>query len=324
MNDKITIIGCGALGSTIKELLINGQEKNKQKNCSEGCPTMEIASWDKFLPAADQEAKQKELVLALENAKYVFFCVNSSQLNSALHDVLPFVNKDATVALFSKGLDASTGLNVSDLMVKAYPNVKYVMISGPMLARELKQSLGGATNIISRNDIANQELKEAFTAGGVKVEVVNAEPSPYSYLGVLKNVYATFLGAVSALEKYHGKNIQGYLFVLILREMGTILKDLCPQIRNDEQLYNTLISQAGVGDLFATGSSTSSTNYSAGREMVLLEAITKRGEGLLSFDNLFAKLKSDKQSLPIIYLLKDCITSPEKAGALITDFMEKN
>lgn len=307
MSKKVTIIGCGALGSSIRQLLEASQPAiNKE---------IVITSWDKFHPHLDSEAKQLELQGALLSTDYVFFCIGSAQLKNALADVLPQCDKGVTAVLFSKGLDAETGFNVSDLISNIYPEIAYALVSGPMLASELKQGMGGAANIISQSSQVNEDLATVFKASGIISETVIGSPSPYAYLGVLKNIYATFLGAVSAIDGYEGKNLRGYLFTKIVKEMQVIVQDLGfdPGI---------VISQAGLADLIATGSSTSSMNYSSGRAMVQDGTIEKKGEGLLSFENMFKKLHSSREELPIIYLLNDCILSPAQSRQLISDYLQ--
>lgn len=309
MSKKITIIGCGALGSTVKQLLeTSAPAINKE---------ITITSWDKFQPHAEPEVKQEELQVALSDTDYVFFCINSAQLKNALADVLPQSSKNVTAVLFSKGLDAETGFNVSDLISNIYPEIAYALVSGPMLAAELKQGMGGAANIVSQNSQINDDLANIFRASGIITETVTGSPSPYAYLGVLKNIYATFLGAVSATNNHEGKNMRGHLFTKIVKEMQVIITDLGfdPSI---------IISQAGLADLIATGSSTSSMNYSAGRSMVQTGTIEKKGEGLLSFDNMFAKLQSNRAELPIIYLLKDCISNPKDSQQYITEYLQNS
>jgi len=254
---KILIIGAGELGKALEAVLsvrcenqITLWDRNRAK----------VSVWQEF----DQAIKDKDVV---------FLAVPTKAVGPVIERIKSHTQKSILVIL-SKGLD-DKGRNAFEIASKNYPKENLVIISGPMIAEELREKKSTCAVIGGK--------KQRFVADLFDQSILSLSLSDdligLSWLGALKNIYAILLGANSQ----KGKNYLGCLIKQSLEE----IKDIVVYFGGKE---SSVYSYAGVADLIATGFSPDSSNFAAGVALSQGKE-PKFAEGLAAVLSLNLRLK---------------------------------
>lgn len=257
----VVIIGAGALGSCVGNLL----KKNKK---------LFVEWWDSD---AAKVVNRKELAKLIPRADAVLMCVPSWVFEMALAGIVPYVRKKTIIISFAKGIEAKTNATMDVLLQRSCrPGQPFVLVSGPMLAKEMTEGLPAGA-VFATKDPRVFRIASSLFAGTSIIRCHSSDVRGVALAGVLKNIYAMALGAADGLEL--GMNVRGYLIVQAVNEMGRILVLLGGK-------GATAYSLAGMGDLIATGSSAYSKNYTVGRELARTGVCAVESEGKASLHAL--------------------------------------
>ena len=127
-----------------------------------------------------------------------------------------------------------------------------------------------------------------------------------AWLSVLKNVYATLMGAMEALNL--GCNMRGFMMTEIARET----RDLLGVLGGDP---DTWFSAAGIGDLVCTTSSPFSRNRTYGESLVT-GADAKQGEGAIAISFLKERLAGKFSDFTLLVAMDELINDPKQASKI--------
>lgn len=256
---KLAVIGAGAWGTTIAALLANNQTDTN----------VAVTLWARREEAARtyREARENTRYLpgvrlpdslnitadgddALAGAAAAFVVVPSKGLRRTL-ETLP--GAPAYISC-SKGLEKGTLKRLSEIIGEYHPDARLAALSGPNLAREIAAGLPASATVASADDdlaaAAQRWLNQLSFRVYTSTDTVGVE-----VCGALKNIIALAAGMNDGLEL--GANARATL----------ITRGLAELIRFGEHLggtTETFYGLAGLGDLTATCSSTSSRNHTAG------------------------------------------------------------
>lgn len=299
MNNKIVIVGAGSIGKAIEHLLL---ARNIQPHL-----------WDKD-PAKVES--QSELSTIIPEAKAIFVCVPSWCLREAINKVKPYVRQATIIIGLSKGLEEKTLLRIDQLVAELLPDNPFVLLSGPMLAREIredKRSYASAT-AASTNQTALRYVEQLFVDTRLSLDT-STDLKSVALAGVLKNVYTIVLGIADALSC--GNNTKGWLVYLIVREMQLLAKRLdCDS--------EVMLGVAGLADLIATGFSPSSNNHRVGRELALHGQTDLKSEGFISLPSLIKLINGDTESLPLLHLLKQMLGQQSQTASIFESWLKQH
>ena len=246
---KVTVLGGGAWGSTLAELI---QENNH-----------DVKQWYRRSSLSLKDAlTDSELWVCAVSMKGVRDVVEQiQQLN------LP---QSTIIVSATKGLEASPQSSLehlpkrpSEIWQEAFPIAAITVLSGPNLSKEIQQRQPAATVVASHNDEAAQQVQALFNSQRFRV-YTNADPTGVELAGALKNVIAIATGACDGLAL--GTNAQSALITRGLAEMIRIAGYWGAKA-------DTLYGLAGMGDLMATCSSPLSRNYQVGYRLAQGETI---------------------------------------------------
>ena len=246
---KVTVLGGGAWGSTLAELV---QENNH-----------DVTQWSRRSSLSLKDAlTDSELWVCAVSMKGVRDVVEQiQQLN------LP---QSTIIVSATKGLEASPQSSLehlpkrpSEIWQEAFPIAAITVLSGPNLSKEIQQRQPAATVVASHNDEAAQQVQALFNSQRFRV-YTNADPTGVELAGALKNVIAIATGACDGLAL--GTNAQSALITRGLAEMIRIAGYWGAKA-------DTLYGLAGMGDLMATCSSPLSRNYQVGYRLAQGETI---------------------------------------------------
>ncbi|MDB5661664.1 MAG: hypothetical protein JWN59_2 [Sphingomonas bacterium] len=178
--------------------------------------------------------------------------VTPAQFVRGVLERLPSGN--APLILCAKGIEAGTGLLMSEVALAVRPGAPIAVLSGPSFAHEVASGQPTALTLAcgdgtTRRALANRLARPAFRLYG-SADVVGAEIG-----GAVKNVLAIACGVVEGMGL--GQNARAALISRGFAEMTRfgIARGARPE---------TLAGLSGLGDLVLTCSSHSSRNFSLG------------------------------------------------------------
>lgn len=294
---RVLIIGAGALGNSIAKVL-------KKKRVS-------VETWD-INPK--KMKRPKPLVDMARGADAVFLCIPAHAVRETAIKLLPLLRKQTIILSFSKGLEPETGETIDAVLGDVLPRGQYFgVVSGPLLAAELRAGFPGVAVIASSSAAVRIAMRNLFRGTTILVEL-SADMRSVAVLGIIKNIYTIALGAADGLR--WGKNIKGKMLVCALEEMKVLL----PMLGG---AASALYGFAGVGDLVATGYSPESRNYQFGYALGQKRTSTAFCEGPASIAIVKKRLGKKIQKLVLLEALMQSIRDPKTVSANLHQVLEK-
>lgn len=228
----------------------------------------------KYLPNHRLDDKLKfsyDLKTAIKDKDIIFVAVPSSAVREMLKAIAPMITAQAIVSL-TKGMEKDTFALMSDIIQEELPQVNFGVMSGPNLAVEIMDNMPSATVIASESESLRHAVQRALHSGFFRV-FASDDVKGVELGGALKNIYAIAMGMA---ESYGvGENTKAMLLTRALAEMSRFGAAVGANPL-------TFLGLSGVGDLYATCSSTLSRNYRIGnmlgKGMSLDDAIKKLGQ----------------------------------------------
>ncbi|CRX37223.1 / gpsA / Glycerol-3-phosphate dehydrogenase [NAD(P)+] /:99081 Forward [Candidatus Hepatoplasma crinochetorum] len=291
---NFTIIGSGAFGTAVANFLVS---KNDNVIIY-GIDEKEISDIQnnhkntKYFESIKLKAKLKattDIKRALQDADIILIAIPSHSFRDVLRkNILPNMKKPAYFVNLAKGLDYLEIKFLNQIIEEEIPqkmNLGVLKLSGPSFAKELVEEEPTKFVLACKDiEIANN-LKKYFETEYTKIVTSNAIVG-IEALSVIKNSLAILLGIVNGLG--YGMNSRAYIFTESLEEMKKIVK-----------LYgfdeNIIFLPAGVGDLYLTGNSKKSRNFSVGYKIGKANKVNKKIlnsfvtiEGLRSIEIIFS------------------------------------
>ena len=311
MNEKITIIGSGALGTSLGRILYNkgykntviyGVDENELKDLSQGKNS-------KYFPSSIDIPNFKttsNLEEALSKSKYVILAVPSVVMDIVFSQVLETLENEVLVINGSKGFYPKKHISLQEGLTqvsKSNKNIRGVVsLIGPSHAEEIVTDTPTTVAAVSKDKKLNEEVQKLFLSDNFKVysqtDVRGAEVG-----AAYKNILAISSGIVTGLG--YGINTVAALLTRGLSEMRKFNKVM--KGKNE-----TLMGLTGIGDMIVTCLSPLSRNWTFGKSIVDLgidKALQtdKTVEGIAALKSV-KEIADEKQlKLPIIEFLYSVI-----------------
>jgi len=315
---KITVLGAGAWGSTMAQVLADGANDVVLWGRSEEVITEINTSHTntKYLGSQvlpDSIKATSDIDEAFAHSKYIVLTIPAQSLREKLIELKPLFKGDEIIISTLKGIEISTQMRMSEIIEEILPNRKIAVITGPNLADELILRQPAAAVIASQSPALAKELQEIFKATYYRV-YTSTDVMGCELAGAVKNVIALAVGIAIGLG--FGENTQAMVITRGLNEVAR----LCAA-HGSEPL--TAAGLAGMGDLVATCGSPLSRNRTFG------EAIGRSGsyenarqvfsrtvEGVASASAVIEVAHRVGVEVPIIEAVADLIkglVSPQQA-----------
>ena len=272
MGLNIAVLGGGAWGSTLAELLLNSGHQVRLWRRSHG----------------------EDALQALQSCELVVAAI-------ALAGVKPVGQRIAQwtprpLVSCSKGLDPSSGDTASGLWNRVCPGWPVLVLSGPNLAKELQQGQPAASVLAGHDQDLLATLQRQLSTDQLRL-YRNNDPRGTEVAAGLKNVMAIAAGVCDGLGL--GANARASLLTRALAEMALVIQELGGR-------SETLYGLAGIGDLMATATSPLSRNYRFGLALAdglsqseALERIGATVEGIPTCEALCSLAQRHGWQLPI-------------------------
>lgn len=271
--NTILILGGGRIGTALSEMLLKKGH------------TAHV--WD-IVPEMSRTDKPVEELA--EAADIVIFGIPSQAVAEMASRLVPHLTPDALVVNLAKGIDAESLKTMDEILAGALQDRRFALLNGPMLAEELVRGMGGAAVVGTARKEDFERLREAFDGTGLHLKHSD-DLRGVALAGVLKNVFAIGLGVAGGLG--WGDNMKGWLVAHSSMEMRRIIALLGGR-------EETALTQAGLGDMVATGFSPHSSNHRYGKALAKTGQCDHESEGCVSLPPL-AKLLDGKDEGLIVY-----------------------
>ena len=320
---KIAVLGGGSFGTAMANLSSkNGCEVTLWVRDKRSVKSMQKTHINKkYLPDHKLDERLQfthDLQAAVKGKDLIFVAVPSSAFRETLQKIAPFISAQAIVSL-TKGMEKDTFALMSDVIADELPNVAFGVMSGPNLAKEIMNNMPSATVIASQSAALRLAVQTALHSAFFRVfasdDLIGVELG-----GALKNIYAIAMGMAAAYDI--GENTKAMILTRALAEMSRfgVQAGANPL---------TFLGLSGVGDLYATCSSTLSRNYQIGnmlgRGMSLDQAIKKLGqtaEGINTTQQVNEKAMKEGIYMPITHALHDIIYEDKAPLGVALNLME--
>ncbi len=260
MKEKIILIGAGAWGTAIANLIAD----NKKNICAISDINEVAEEINKnhtnsaFLPNIILEKNlyaSTNLEQEIIDADYVFIVVPSNAVLPILKQISQLkIKKNCGFIFATKGLEHSSLKFFHEIFEEILPNKNFAILSGPNFAIEVAAKIPSITNIASKNqEFANEIiaiLKNHYFKPIYTKEVLACEIS-----AIIKNIMAIACGICDGLKL--GENSKAALIIQGIEEIKLLAKSYGQNSIN-------LDNGAGFGDIFLTCSTSKSRNNSLG------------------------------------------------------------
>lgn len=204
-----------------------------------------------------------DLDAVVNGADLVLMTTPSQHLRAMVRRCAPLMGLAVPVVICSKGVEASSGALMSDVVAEELPGHPLAVLSGPTFAAEVAQDLPTAVTIAAGGEGG---FSTGHLAARVAVSFASTTFRPYlsddvigvEIGGAVKNVIAIACGI--AAGRGLGSNARAALITRGLAELTRLGFALGAR-------PETLSGLAGVGDLVLTCSSEQSRNFSFGKAL---------------------------------------------------------
>ena len=326
---EFSVIGAGSWGTVLSNLLaLNGHKvKIWTKNNSIYQEILSVNKNSKYLPNLNIS---KNVIPTLDlrecfgEEKIIILAIPSNGIKAISKEIKNFHRISNRYVLASKGIDLDTFKTMSETL-STEANIdsnKIFVLSGPNLAEEVSENFFTASVLAGENLDEAKMISNFFNNKTFKI-FLSSDKKGVELAGALKNIYAISAGLSDGLGSK--SNTKAMLLTRSLSEMTELFIEL-------DANPSTLLGLAGVGDLFATSSSSKSRNYSLGyflgQNMTLNQAQAEIGqvvEGINTLKTVFNKKNELNLSMPIVDVLYQIVFSemdPKDCFANI--FLESN
>ena len=256
---KVTVIGAGAWGTTLSQVLADAGNEVLLWARSEDVVS-EINNKhtnEKYLSGIqlpNSISATSKIASAFNFSDVYVLAIPTQQLRPALEEWAPHINKDAIVVSTLKGIELTTDLRVSEVVADIWGDLKFSLITGPNLADELSlRQLAGA--VVASTDLqVAQRVQDLFTTDYYRI-YTSTDVMGCEIAGAIKSVIALSVGM--AIGMGFGENTQSMLITRGLHEISR----MCAAHGSDPL---TAASLAGMGDLVASCGSPLSRNRTFG------------------------------------------------------------
>lgn len=326
---NISVIGCGAWGLTLADLLAG-----KDYNVRVWAHSQELADILKtkhqhpdFLKGKILNSKityTNSLTEAATGQEIIILVVASPFYRAVCQKTAPLISTGTTVINAVKGLEEETGKRMSQIFTEEIPENKVAglaVLSGPNLALEIAQKQPAATVVASAKEEAAKLAQEIFFTDYFRVytsqDVIGVELG-----GTLKNVIALAAGAVDGLGL--GANTKSALVTRGIAEITRL------GVKMDAQPL-TFMGLSGIGDLITTCFSPLSRNHTVGFRLARgekLEAIVKDlkavAEGIKTSKAAIGLGQKYQVSLPISAQVYSVVYEGKDIRLAISDLLSRS
>ncbi|MGQ3675104.1 NAD(P)H-dependent glycerol-3-phosphate dehydrogenase [Xanthobacter sp. TB0139] len=219
-------------------------------------------------PLPENITPTTDLIAALRGAQAVLLVTPSTTVREMAGRIHALTTPKTPIFVCAKGIEAGSGLMMSEVVAEAAPGHIIGVVTGPTFAQETAAGLPTAVTIACNSPEQTPPASRAAARMAVALTTDSFRPYVSDDMagvevgGAVKNVIAIACGMLAGAGL--GENMRAALITRGLDEM----KELAARLGGRRE---TVTGLSGMGDLMLTCSSTKSRNFRYGHE---------RGQGL--------------------------------------------
>lgn len=320
----VAVVGAGSWGTTFAKVLADaGQEVMIWARRPEIAREIQETNRNSaYLPGIDLPATvhaTSSVEQALSGAAQVFVAVPSQHLRGELPSLVPHIGQDALVVSLMKGVEAGSGLRMSEVLHDAggFETERIAVVSGPNLALEIAKNQPTAAVASSVSAETARAVAAASTNKYFKT-FINTDVIGTEFGGVLKNLIAVAVGIADGVG--YGENTKASIITRGLAEISAFAAAYGAEPQ-------TMSGLAGLGDLIATCESPLSRNNTAGRLLGqghsfsdVVRTMNQTAEGLSAVYPVLQLAASKGVSMPIVTQVRQVLDGERDPRELAPHF----
>lgn len=206
-------------------------------------------------------------------AEAVLLVTPAQTIKETCQKIAPFITASAPVVLCAKGIEATTGQRLTEIIESLLPQNPIAVLSGPTFAHEVARGLPAAITLACKDAKVGENLVQTLGSSSFRPyysdDVIGTEIG-----GAVKNVIAIACGIVEG--RGLGANARAALLTRGLAEITRLAKTLGGK-------NETLMGLSGLGDTVLTCTTTQSRNMALGISIgqgKLIDELLKIRQGL--------------------------------------------
>lgn len=249
---KVAILGAGAFGKAIAHAILkNNYYVNIWTKVEKEVGDITDFFKNDFRGKFAVSTNIKEIIC---NCDLVFLIVPTTFIHDTIIELSDYIKPNQSICIASKGFDTKTGKFITHVINDILPNNNYAVISGPSFAIDILENKPVSMNIASSSRdlfkkvedvLMNENISLSYTDDIIGVEIC----------GACKNILAIGMGILSGMKA--SDSTKAAFFTKSINDINKIILGF-------QGNTNTIISLAGIGDIFLTCTSTKSRNFSFG------------------------------------------------------------
>ena len=293
---KLAVLGPGCWGLTIAKLLNNNFDDIVIWGRKQDISPMLLNEKKIDKPLKIELDKKVQITSDLKSALYgadiILLVVATSGIRAVVEQIKQVgIEKNQILVNLSKGLELPSLKRMSEVILEILPDIKFAVLSGPTLAREIIEGHPTLATVASPDMVVAKKVQEFLNVPSKFRLYANSDVIGVELGGSLKNVIAIASGFASAMGL--GDNLRGSLLTRGMAEMVRVGIALGAKPQ-------TLYGLSGMGDLIATASSPYSRNYTVGS---MLAKGKKIDDILLELGSVAEGVKTSKALCVLVFKL---------------------
>ena len=320
---RMAVVGAGSWGTTVASLAADNTPTTlwaRRGEIVDSINTRHVnPDYIGGVGLSEKLRASTSLVETVSDADVVVMAVPSQGFRTVLTEAAPHIRPWVPVVSLSKGLEAGSMLRMSQVANEVLPGHPVAVLTGPNLASEISVGQPAASVVAIDDAVIATALQDLFSCPTFRV-YTNTDVVGCEIAGVVKNVIAIASGI--AMGMGFGDNTRATLITRGLAEMTRLAVALGGN-------PDSLAGLAGMGDLIATCSSTSSRNTTVGVRLGrgeslddILGSTTMVAEGVKSSKSVLELAQAHGVDMPIteqvVAVCHDGVKAADALTALMT------
>jgi glycerol-3-phosphate dehydrogenase (NAD(P)+) len=256
---KIAVLGGGAWGTALALTMLNAGHEPVlwARDAHTADAVNRLHENPRYLPGVRLDetlSASTDLAAALAGAECVLLATPAQALRTACGEAARHMPDGAPAVICAKGIEASTGRLLSEIVGETLPANPVAALSGPGFAADVSRGLPTAVTVAARDEALAARLAALLSTPHLRCYSTD-DLTGVEIGGALKNVMAIAAGAASGAEL--GASAQAALVTrgfVELRRIGAAF-GARPE---------TLMGLSGLGDLILSCGSSRSRNFAYG------------------------------------------------------------
>ena len=306
---KIAILGAGAYGLALACMFHKNKNKiNIWSKFPEEIIELENNHTTKKLPGIKIPADfnfTTNMQECVTDAKIIVIAVPIIAVNNTIKELKQYLTKEQHICITSKGIEQKTNLFATDIIKKHIRTKNIAIISGPSFAIDVAKGVPTGLAIAGYSSKTIQVIKKALESDCIKLRI-SKDVTGIEICGAVKNVIAIASGMINGMGL--PESTQAFLITESIHDIKYLIYKM-------GGTKKTILTFAGVGDLFLTCTSSKSRNYTLGKmygerkdKKEIEEFINNTTiEGLYTLKSIHSVINKNSIRLPIIDIIYSII-----------------